>query len=110
MKCSIEAFHEYCRLWKIVVNVDKTKVMVFGSRLPKNLTFECNGLNIEIVYEFNYLGIVFTKTGNFNVTKKHMVDKATPALYEVSKLGLMYKLKIKCQLNLFDKMVKQIVL
>ena len=55
----IDAFHEYCRLWKLRINVDKTKVLVFGSRrLPKNLKFECNGLNIEIVvYECNYLGL-----------------------------------------------------
>ena len=58
----------------------------------------------------NYLGIVFTKTGKFNVTKKCLVDKATRALYEVLKLGCMYKLKIKCQLDLFDKMVKPILL
>jgi hypothetical protein len=72
--------------------VNKTKVLVFGSRrLLQNLKFECNDLNIEIVYEFNYLGIVFTKTGNFNVTKKYIVDKATRALYEVLKLGRRYK-------------------
>jgi hypothetical protein len=58
----------------------------------------------------NYLGIVFAKTGKFNVTKKCLVDKATRALYEVLKLGCMYKLKIKCQLDLFDKMVKPILL
>ena len=78
----INAFHEYCRLWKLRINVNKTKVLVFGSRrLPQNLKVECNDLNIEIVYEFNYLGIVFTKTDNFNVTKKYIVDKATRALY-----------------------------
>ena len=36
--------------------------------------------------------------------------KATRALYEVLTLGRMYKLKIKCQLDLFDKMVKPILL
>jgi hypothetical protein len=57
-----------------------------------------------------YLGIVFTKTGNVNATKKCLVDKATKALCEVLKLGRMYKLKIKCQLDLFDKMVKPTLL
>ena len=36
-----------------------------------------------------------------------MINKATRSFYE---LGRMYKLKIKCQLDLFDKMVKQILL
>jgi len=90
MKCSIDAFHEYCRLW--------TKQRYWFLEVEdflKILSFESNGLDIEIVYEFNYLGIVFITTGNFNVTKKCMVDKATRALYEVLKLGRMYKLKKK---------------
>jgi hypothetical protein len=36
------------------VNVDKTKIVVFSKgRLPKNLIFNHNGTNIEIVKDFN---------------------------------------------------------
>jgi hypothetical protein len=48
------------------VNVDKTKTVVFSKgRLPRNLIFNYNGTNIEIVKDFNYLGIYFSRTESF---------------------------------------------
>jgi hypothetical protein len=44
-------------------------------------------VDIEIVKQFNYLGVIFTKTWNFDVTKKHLADKAHKAMYEVLKMG-----------------------
>jgi hypothetical protein len=42
--------------------------------------------------------------------KKHLADKALKAMYEVLKMGRMYKLSIKCLLDIFDKMIKPILL
>ena len=85
--------------------------MVLGNgRLPQNLSFSYNNLNLEIVNNFNYLGIIFTRTGNFSLTKTNLADKALKAMYEVLKMGRMYKLSIKCLLDLFDKMIKPILL
>jgi hypothetical protein len=43
-------FCEYCNLWKVKVNADKTKVMVFeNGRIPQNLSFNYDNLNLEIV-------------------------------------------------------------
>ena len=43
--------------------------------------------------------------------KKHLADKALKAMYEVLKIGRTYgKLSIKCLLDLFDKMIKPILL
>ena len=38
-------FHEYCLKWKLKVNIDKTKIMIFSKgRLPTNIHFNnsCN--------------------------------------------------------------------
>ena len=67
-------------------------------------------MNVEIVKNFNYLGIIFTRTGNFNLTKKHLADKALKGMYEVLKMGRMYKLSIQCLLDIFDKMINPILL
>jgi hypothetical protein len=62
LQAQLGAFYEYCNLWKLKVNADKTKVIVFGSeRLPHNLSFSYDNMN---------LGIIFTRTGNFSLTKK----------------------------------------
>ena len=85
--------------------------MVIGNgRLPQNLSFSYDNLNLEIAKNFNYLGIIFTRTGNFSQTKKHLADKALKAMYDVLKIERMYKLSIKCLLDLFDKMFKPILL
>jgi hypothetical protein len=43
-------------LWKLKVNADKTKVMVFGNgRLPQNLSFSYDNLNLEIVKKEGFL-------------------------------------------------------
>jgi predicted HTH domain antitoxin len=47
--------------WEMKVNVDKTKIMVFGfGKLRQNLKFTYKNVDIEIVKQFNYLGVIFT--------------------------------------------------
>ena len=75
-----------------------------------NLKFTYENADIEIVKQFNYLEVTFTKTYNFDVTKKHLADKALKAMYEVLKMGRLYKLSVKIQLDLFNKMIKPILL
>ena len=59
-------FERYCEEWKLHVNIDKTKVMIFGKgRQPSNLSFYYNNNEIEIVKEFKYLGILFSRNGSF---------------------------------------------
>jgi hypothetical protein len=51
-----------------------------------------------------------TKTGNFKRAIKTHADKGTKAMYEILKRGKFHNLSISCQLDLFDKMVKPILL
>jgi hypothetical protein len=82
----------------------------WSGRTPQNLSFKYNGSEIEVVKNFNYLGIILSKTGNFNLAKKRLVDKAVVSMYAVLKLGRKHNLSIKCLLSLFDKMVKPTLL
>jgi hypothetical protein len=50
--------------------------MVFGfGNLRQNLKFTYKSVDIEIVKQFNYLGVIFTKTCNFDVTKKLLAEE-----------------------------------
>ena len=73
-------------------------------------TLNHNGTNIEIVKDFNYLGIYFSRTGSFKVRKNHLSEIAIKAMYEVIKRGRKHNFAISCQLDLFDKLVKSILL
>ena len=67
--------------------MSKKLIFLFFSRgrLPNNLTFTFNEMEIGIVSEFNYLGVLFSKSGNFSMAKKAQVKKATKAMFEVLK-------------------------
>ena len=75
---SLDLLLEYCNKWKLTINVSKTKVMVFrkGGVLPRNLVFYYNGVVLEIVKEFKYLGIVFTSGGSFSEAQNTLARQA----------------------------------
>jgi hypothetical protein len=43
----LDKFYLYCDIWKMKVNVGKTKIVVFSKgRVSRNLIFDYNGTNI----------------------------------------------------------------
>ena len=69
---SLDILFEYCYKWKLTVNIDKSKVMIFrkGGRISDDLSFIYGDMEMEIVSKYTYLGIVFTSGGSFNVAQK----------------------------------------
>ena len=68
----LDILFEYCKRWKLTINTDKTKIMIFrtSDSIPRYMKFTFDGKNIEIVSKFVYLGITFTTGGSFNETHK----------------------------------------
>jgi len=64
---SLDVQLEYCNRWKLVGNTRKIKIMIFkkSGRLPNNTVFKFDNVEIEIVKNFNYLGIVLSTGGFF---------------------------------------------
>ena len=62
LQLSLNILQNYCKRWKLKVNTQKTKVMVFkkGGRLQYNISFYYDGAELEIVSKFVYLGVTFT--------------------------------------------------
>ena len=56
------------------------------------------------------MGIIFSRIGTYTAAKKQNVNKATKAMYDVLKKGRLHNLSVGCQYDLFDKIVKQILL
>ena len=77
---SFDVFSEYCELWKLNVNIGKTKILVFSKGRMTQRRFLYNDIPIENVKSFCYLGIVMSEYGNFNNAKKHLVEQASKAL------------------------------
>ena len=75
---------EYCDRWKLKINLSKTKVVIFRKcgRLLKDLEFRYKGLEIEIVHQFSYLGVVFTSGGSFSNAQTTLAGQAQRAIFK----------------------------
>ena len=69
-KC-LDDFEKYCKQWKLTVNIDKTKVIIFGTnkRAWHKYSFKINNKLIEIVDTNKYLGTYFSHSGSFFLSK-----------------------------------------
>lgn len=109
---SLDLLLEYCNRWKLVVNTNKTKIMIFrkGGRIPRNLAFYYNNSNIDIVSKFSYLGIDFTPGGSFSEAQSTLSGQALKAIFKLNKY--LYKftnISVRDRLDLFDKLVAPIL-
>ncbi|XP_053405613.1 uncharacterized protein LOC128558990 [Mercenaria mercenaria] len=55
-KC-LNDFNDYCKTWNLVVNKDKTKIIVFGARNNANFSFKIDNSTLEVVDSYKYLGV-----------------------------------------------------
>jgi hypothetical protein len=54
-----DIFESYCEIWRLQVNVAKTKVMIFRKRkTEEDPKFILNGQTLDIVDIYSYLGII----------------------------------------------------
>ena len=111
LSLSLDRLHRYCDSWNLTVNSDKTKVMVFrkGGRLSNNEQWFYNGVTLEIVNQFNYLGLVFTSGGSFMQATKTLSGKALGAMCSLLSVTRNMEVPINIMLNLFDSFVCSIL-
>ena len=87
----LDILEKYCDRWKLTVNTEKTKMMVFrkGGILPRNLKFYYKTNELEIVGSFSYLGIVFTTGGSFSCAQTTLAGQARKGIYKLN--SYLYK-------------------
>ena len=107
---SLTAYALYCETWKLLVNGSKTKIVIFSRGRLQNFNFVLNDESIEIVKEFKYLGILFSRSGSFSAAKKHIAAQATRAMFCLLRKARSLLLPIDLQIEMFEKTVKPILL
>ena len=86
LQTGINAFHEYCKKWKLKVNTDKSKIIVFkkGRRtLRENWSY--GNMEIEVCNQIQYLGIIISSNGSFNSAQNKLSEQATKAIFSMQK-------------------------
>jgi hypothetical protein len=108
---NLNIFDKYCKEWKLQVNTQKTKVLIFGSRSKKyNNYFKFNETILETTNEYKYLGLYLSRTKSFKKTKQHIADQANKAMFSLQKKIRSLNLTIDLQVDLFNKAIKPILL
>jgi hypothetical protein len=102
-------FNLYCLEWKMTVNISKTKIIVFGTNKPENFKFHLGGLNIEIVKDYKYLGILFSSSGSFLNARKLIASQANKAMHLLYTRIFNLDLPLDIQLKLFDQTILPIL-
>ncbi|CAA9998988.1 unnamed protein product [Nesidiocoris tenuis] len=109
----VNILQEYCRENSLSINVEKSKVLIFrgGGRAKKMKSIYCENVALEVVPSFQYLGVLFSRTGKFKQNKDLYISKARRALGCTKEL--FYKGKItswESRSRLFQSMVESVLL
>ena len=89
LKRQLAYLERYCRQWRLRVNIDKTKCIIFSSTrvaYDKIENFVFNGDNIMFVPYYKYLGIEFQQNGKFTLAIDNRIAKANAALFTIKRL------------------------
>ena len=100
----LNALYSYCADWKLTVNVSKTKIMVFRNRgkLNEREQWFYNGIRIEVVNTFNYLGLLFYYNGKFTITEKLIANQGRKAMFAMAKSCRGLSLNTETEIYLFN--------
>ena len=106
---SLHSFSKYCNEWKLHVNNDKTKVVVFGARKTNSMSFTIENTELEIVDSYKYLGTYFSQSRSFLKARKHILEQAKKAMHLLRMRIRNLYLPVDLQLKLFDHTVLPIM-
>ena len=97
--------------WKLQVNVSKTKIVVFrnGNKIKETEQWFYIGTLIDIVDDFNYLGVSFRCNGKFHITQKTIVVQAQRAVLGLKRSVLNFYLNKQTELSLSDTYIQPIL-
>ena len=89
----LDVLKHCCENMKLDVNIDKTKVMVFrkGGFLGRQEKWYYNGIKLEVVNKYCYLGYNFTTKLSPKLGTDHLVTKGKKAVMQLSRVYQKYK-------------------
>lgn len=106
----LNEFYDYCEMWKLNVNYNKTEIVIFHSRNNRAFEFKIGNHIIKITDKYKYLGVVFSKSGSFLNARKHVAEQAKKAMHLLRTRAVNLDLPVDLQIKLFDNTVLPILL
>ena len=96
------ALKSYCDDNKLIVNVEKTKVVIFHRGSCKPFTFTYGGLELEVVKSFIYLGFNFTVQVTFTPHLLGQISKARSRIGQLFSCLPLMSLPLMTALQIYE--------
>ena len=101
---------EYCRKWRMEVNIEKTKAMKFSGNGHKcKSVFLYNGKPLENVAKYKYLEIEFSSSGSWSSAIANISNRGKKALFLLKGYICSGNIKPGLGLKLFDQMIRPVL-
>ena len=113
LQSAISKTHCFYNDLGLEMNSKKTKIMIFNSRGIKitKHNFFVGNQPLEVVEEYQYLGIKLKPSGSFKFAVSELFDKANRAWFAISNVLYQHKkIAVKKALQLFDSLIRPIIL
>lgn len=107
----INNLEKYCDCWNLEVNLAKSKIMVFrnGGRLSRLEKWVFKGEDVEIVKQYNYLGMILTPKMSFS---KHIENRYNMAKSSINSTWKSFlsknNISFQTKYHLFDAVSRSI--
>jgi len=101
-----------CKELDLNINTDKSKAMVFrhGGYLSKHEKWYVDGVRLEVVNKYVYLGYTFTTTMSFIEAANSLATKGRKATYDVVRAhNQLQQMTTKTFFRIFDSMVQPVL-
>lgn len=105
---SLNILQIYCEKWQLVVNENKTKIMIFN-KIKHDSRFSFGDKEIDIVDQHTYLGIRLHRSGSFTTAIKDLILRATKAYFGVRSMIKDCNTSPRLHMKIFDSTVKPIL-
>ena len=108
----LKILEEYCESNELVINTKKTKCMTFnksGRLIVRD--FYLNGVRLENVRSYKYLGFILTPSGEINTGLQDLRDRGFKAFMKIKRdFGPAFNHHIPTALKIFESLIKPIIL
>ena len=111
LQAMLDTLYNYTEKWKLSVNINKTKIIVFriGGILSDDEKWYYNGLQLETVNSFTYLGVVLNFNGKSSVAEKHVAEQGRKAVFALIKNTKPFMFNHHTLLSLFDTYISSVL-
>lgn len=112
LQMMLNRLEEFCSTYKLNVNVDKSKVMVFSTSRVHKFRWRYKGEPLELVKDFSYLGMLFSSSMHWSNHISRSKLKATISRKVLEKFLFRSRQPggVKLALRLYKTMVEPVML